>query len=166
MLPSKNETNHSGRVYSKRITLFPNCLLREVCGVLRLLYIFILMLFSQGLAAEDTVLSIDREVSGDIPAFFPNENDVAPTEGDFEIVDYVLMSSELGERWAVVTLENMSAGKRLFESEHIHALFANGKRRAPHEFTHSFKGKEVVSVTLQFGISKFPILEIYTRNER
>jgi hypothetical protein len=73
------------------------------------------------------------------------------------------MSGENGERWATVTIRNTADGNRKFDSDQMLALFANGQRRSPHHFKRVVKERQTVTVTLSFGISKFPLLEIYTR---
>jgi hypothetical protein len=74
------------------------------------------------------------------------------------------MSNEYGERKVTVTLENTSSGNRIFVSDQIMALYANGTRVSPHEKKISFKGKEIQTLTLSFNNSKYPILQVYTRN--
>lgn len=115
-------------------------------------------------AADGDALSVDRFIPEDVETFFPNDDEVFPQESDFEVVNYLLMSSESGERQALVTLRNRSVGSRIFKNGQILALFADGRRRMPLTNTHSFEGREVVSLILSFGVSRFPILEIYTKN--
>ncbi|MBV1908094.1 MAG: hypothetical protein KUG78_02170 [Kangiellaceae bacterium] len=114
------------------------------------------------IAEEERVLSVDRSVSSNLNLEFPNENKIAPQASDFQVVNYVLMSSDDGERWAAVTLSNLSAGSRTFENEHLLALFANGSRRPPNVGKLNFFGGEMQTITLSFGKSRFPILQIYS----
>ena len=124
-----------------------------------------LILFSLGTQAEEQdVLTIDRSVSNNIKLAFPNDNNIKPQVGDFEIVNYFLMSNEIGERWAVITLTNLSSGNRELNQNHLMALFADGRRNSPLEYKLSFKGKETQSITVSFGEYKFPILNIYSRS--
>lgn len=116
------------------------------------------------LAMAQDVLTVDRSVSGDVETFFENKEDIVPHRSDFKVVNYVLMSSERGARWAVVTLKNRSTGSRIFQENHMLALFADGERRSPMAHSRTFKSLETLSLTLSFGRSAFPILSIYTRN--
>lgn len=126
----------------------------------------VLILFSWTTNAEDTeVLSVERSVSKSIHLSFANDNNIRPKKGDFEVVNYVLMSNELGERWSVITLTNLASGNRTLDQEHLIALFADGSRISPHEYKLNFKGKESQSFTVSFGEHKFPILSIYSSNE-
>lgn len=111
------------------------------------------------------VLTIDRTVSKSIQLSFPNDNNIKPKKGDFEIVNYVLMSNEMGERWSVITLTNLSSGNREFSHDHLIGLFADGSRISPLKYNLNFEGQETQSITVSFGQHKFPILTIYSSNE-
>jgi len=126
----------------------------------------LLILLSWSTQAEVTeILSVDRSVTRSINLSFPNDNNIKPKKGDFEIVNYVLMSNEIGERWSVITLTNLSTGNRTLEHEHLIALFADGSRASPLEYKLNFNGRETQSITVSFGEHKFPILSIYSSNE-
>ncbi|WNC68635.1 hypothetical protein RI845_00460 [Thalassotalea nanhaiensis] len=116
-------------------------------------------------ADESEVLNVERSVSASIELSFPNENNIEPEESDFEIVNYVLMGNEIGERFAVITLQNTSSGNRVLENKHLMALFADGNRRNPSDIKLNFEGNEMQSITASFGESKFPILSVYSNNE-
>jgi hypothetical protein len=126
----------------------------------------VLMLLSLVTQAEETeILTVDRSVSKNIHLSFPNDNKVKPKKSNFEIVNYVLMSNEVGERWSVITLTNLSSGNRDLEHDHLIALFADGSRISPLQYKLNFKGKETQTITVSFGEHKFPILSIYSSNE-
>lgn len=114
--------------------------------------------------ADDTTLSIDRAVSGGVELAFPNEQNMQPEQSDFEVKNFVLMSNDIGERWAVVTLTNQASGRRTLTHKHLMAIVADGQRVIPIEFMQSFKANETLSVTITFGASKFPLLSIYSRS--
>jgi hypothetical protein len=124
----------------------------------------VFMTFSS-LANEAEVLTVDRVVSSNLELAFPNDKNLSAKPSDFELVNYVIMSNELGERWAVLTLTNTSAGNRTLEHDHLMALFADGERKNPLELKLNFAGRETQSITVSFGQSKFPILSISTRAE-
>ncbi|KGJ97369.1 hypothetical protein [Colwellia psychrerythraea] len=111
------------------------------------------------------VLTVDRSVSKNLQLSFPNDNNIKPKKSDFEIINYVLMSNEVGERWSVITLTNLSSGNREFTHDHLIGLFADGSRISPLEYKLNFKGQETQSITVSFGVHKFPILSIYSSNE-
>ncbi len=117
------------------------------------------------MANEADMLTVDRVVATNLELAFPNDKNFQAKPSDFELVNYVIMSNELGERWAVLTLSNTSAGNRSLEHEHLMALFADGQRKYPLEFKLNFEGRETQSITVSFGESKFPILTISARSE-
>lgn len=116
--------------------------------------------------ANSKVLNIDRAISPSVSQSynqtFANEQHLQPQKSDFQVINYALMSSEEGERWAVVTLENLAYGTRELNHKHLMALIANGERIMPIPFEQRIKGHETRSFTINFGQSKFPILEVYS----
>jgi len=111
-------------------------------------------------ADEVKVLTVDRVISNNVELAFPNDKDIKAKSSDFKLVNYVIMSNEIGERWAVLTLTNTSSGNRMLEQNHLLALFADGERKSPLELKLNFEGNETQSITVSFGESKFPILSI------
>lgn len=126
--------------------------------------LLVLLVCSSTSYADDTTLSIDRAVSGGVELAFPNEQNMQPEQSDFEVKNFVLMSNDAGERWAVVTLTNQASGRRTLTHKHLMAIVADGQRVIPIEFMQSFKANETLSVTITFGASKFPLLSIYSRS--
>ena len=112
---------------------------------------------------RDQVLTIDRTVINSSQIQFPNEKNINPKASSFEVINYVLMSSPIGERWATVTLKNTATGSRKFDSSKVMALLANGSRVKPHSYNYMFDGNQTLTLSLNFGVSKFPLLEVYTR---
>lgn len=114
---------------------------------------------------DGDVLTIDRTVINSSQLQFPNEDRIYPRESNFEVIHYVLMSSLEGERWATVTLKNQADGRREFNSKQLMALFADGNRKVPHFKKQVFDGHQTLTLSLNFGVSKFPLIEIYTREK-
>ena len=132
--------------------------------------VLIFIVFSSAVVANtsntlNNVLNVDRAIPRSIHLSFPNDNNITPKKSDFTILNYVLMSNNEGERWAVITLTNLSSGNRELNQEHLLALFADGSRLTPIEFKLGFKGSETQSVTVSFAEHKFPILSVYSSNE-
>ena len=117
-------------------------------------------------ANEAEVLTVDRVVSNSLELAFPNDKNIKPQSSDFILFNYVVMSNNMGERWAVITLTNSTSGSRTLKNVHLMALFANGKRKSPLDFTLNFEGNETQSITVLFGENKFPILSIFTATKR
>lgn len=132
-----------------------------------LLFTAIFTIFSTVNAEEPktpTGLKVERGIANPEQFNFANDDNIQPDKSDFEIVNYVLLSNEEGERWVTLTLKNTSSGNRIFDNEQIMALFANGKRHSPLSKSIRFEGKETQTFAIYFGKSHFPILELYTRN--
>ena len=128
-------------------------------------FVFVWGLLTFAVSAEESdALTVDRSVSNSINLSFPNDENIRPKESDFEVSNYVLMSNDSGERWAMLTLTNLSSGSRTFEHRHVLALFADGSRKSPLDFKLNFEGNETQSITVSFGDHKFPILSIYSSN--
>ncbi|WP_366942489.1 hypothetical protein [uncultured Shewanella sp.] len=115
-------------------------------------------------STENEALNVDQVSVSASDLSFPNDRNIQPSRSDFFIKNYVLMSNDLGERWALITIKNNSAGRRTLSEKHILALVADGERIFPHDFSHSFKAHETLSITIAFGQNKFPILSVYTQN--
>lgn len=116
-------------------------------------------------AENSQALTVDRLVPNSFQLAFPNDKDLKPIQSDFDLVNYVLMSNEEGERWAVLTLHNTSGGERVLKHEHLMALFADGARKSPADVKLNFSARELQTVTVSFGYSKFPILSINTSQD-
>ncbi|WP_289106707.1 hypothetical protein [uncultured Pseudoalteromonas sp.] len=129
-------------------------------------FLFLLVLCANVCAAQNNVLNVDRAIPNSMHLSFPNDNNITPKKSDFSIANYVLMSNEIGERWAVITLTNLASGKRELNQEHVLALFADGSRLTPSEFKLGFNGNQTQSVTVSFAEHTFPILSVYTSNDQ
>ena len=127
---------------------------------------FLLILCANVFAAQNNVLNVDRAIPNSMHLSFPNDNNMTPKKSDFSILNYVLMSNEEGERWAVITLTNLASGKRELNQEHLLALFADGSRLTPSDFKLGFNGDQTQSVTVSFAEHKFPILSVYSSNDQ
>lgn len=129
-------------------------------------FLFLLVLCGNVFAAQNNVLNVDRAIPNSMHLSFPNDNNITPKKSDFSILNYVLMSNEEGERWAVITLTNLASGKRELNQEHLLALFADGSRLTPSDFKLGFNGDQTQSVTVSFAEHKFPILSVYSSNDQ
>lgn len=125
----------------------------------------VLIMISLSVQAEDSeALNVDRVASQSSEFSFPNRSGINPINSDFKVENYVLMSNSSGQRWAVVTLKNLSSGHRIFDRSQLVALFADGESANPLAYESNFRGLETQSITLSFGEHKFPILSIYANN--
>ncbi|MDN3682590.1 hypothetical protein QWZ04_19980 [Vibrio tapetis subsp. quintayensis] len=131
--------------------------------MIRYLFVILLCTAFPASSEENETLTIDQVVVESVDLAFSNESNTQPELSEFGIQNYVLMSNDLGERWAVVTVKNKASGRRTLTQKHFLAVLANGDRIFPNEFSQFFNRNETMSVTISFGQNKFPILSIYSR---
>lgn len=129
------------------------------------LFLCVIAFMSLSLCANQNVISVDRVVPHSVEFAFPNERNVLPELSDFQVKNFVLMSNENGERFAVVTIQNLANGSRTLNHKHLMAQVSNGERIRPLAFEQMFKDNETLSLTIQFGESTFPLLTIYSRTK-
>ena len=129
----------------------------------KIVFLFALLL-SFSLTAKEEVLTLDRVVPINFELAFPNDDNIEPVLSDFKVKNAILMSNELGERFAVVTIENRSSGSRNLNQKHLMAQVSNGERISPQAFSQTFNGGETLSLTINFGENKFPLLNVYSRS--
>ena len=99
----------------------------------------------------------------DSPLYCEERHDIVPAKNEFELLNYVLMSSDYGERYALVTLRNQSGGQRIFTQDHVVAILGDCQRIRPLPVEKRFASTETLTLRLNFGISKFPILKLINR---
>lgn len=132
------------------------------------IWLCFLLLPSLGVSAEtytrDEILTIDEPVSESLNLEFSDADELVAKMGEFKVLSTILMSNLSGERWATVTIKNVSSHQRLLDREHIIAIFADGEKRYPVQAEHKFSGNEEVTMIISFGKSKFPILGLSVRN--
>ncbi len=63
-----------------------------------ILFASFLLVNNESIAAEEEILSLDRSITRNLQLPFPNDDNIYPSKSDSEIINYVLMSSESGER--------------------------------------------------------------------
>ena len=114
--------------------------------------------------SQDEILVVDESIPETVNLEFSDASDLLPKIGEFKVLSSILMSNLSGERWATVTIKNLSSFQRLLDREHIIAIFANGEKRSPVHAEHKFSGEEETTMIINFGKSKFPVLRVSVRN--
>lgn len=98
---------------------------------------------------------------------FDKDDELEPDKNDFQLVSSAYMSNDLGERWAMLTIENSSSGQRLLKAKNLVARFANGDQAYAINLDEVLKGKQRLTVAVFFGQHQFPIVDIeLDRNQR
>lgn len=128
-----------------------------------LLQIFLIPVHADNDRTYD-ILTIDKPPVSHDDLYFPDTDDVHPDDSDFKILSSILLSSTSGQRSATVTFKNLSSGQRILNHKQVLAIFANGQKRSPLSFKQKFSGNQKITLNLNFGISTYPILSVYTNN--
>ncbi|BFM14763.1 hypothetical protein R50073_09460 [Maricurvus nonylphenolicus] len=132
----------------------------------RLAVLFSVLFVSQIASASSSqgVLQISNVLFKDKPIFC-EEDILTPDKSDFDIVDYDLMSSEGGERYAIINIENTSSGQRILRRENLVAVFANCTSRYPEVLDQTLSGNEMLTKSIYFGKNKFPIIKVISNSD-
>jgi len=108
-------------------------------------------------------LHFDRPIAKELPIEFQVEEDLYPTRGEFKIVDFAFLSSESGDRWAMVILQNQARDSRTFTEDHLIGFFADGRHRKPLRLRESVEGSKTETIMIPFGVSDTPLVKLLTR---
>lgn len=120
-------------------------------------------LFAQDIEADDFTLHYDAVPLDPNVYQFQYDDKLLPEPSDFTLANYAVLSDNVGQRWALVTVKNTSSGARIVTEKNIVATFASGERSYPLDFRERIKGHEVRSFAVNFGANAFPILMIEMR---
>jgi len=121
------------------------------------------VLMASEIATEDLILHFDDVQRTIKELHFKDDTKIKPEKGVFEIIEKYLMSNGLGERWAVVTIKNTSAGKRLLKNENIVATHADGSQSNAQNIDETLDGNDILTKAVLFRVHRFPILTIEVR---
>ncbi|KZY35861.1 hypothetical protein A3730_02265 [Alcanivorax sp. HI0044] len=120
--------------------------------------------FATPLHAENSaVLRFDTPLAITDNADFDRDNPLEPDSSSFILLDASSLSSDSGERWALVSLRNDAGGQRILRDDYLVAEFANGDRRHASNLEGSFAAAEQQRKMVFFGYHRFPILRVFTQ---
>lgn len=109
---------------------------------------------------RDRVLHFDQPQTPLTSLLFKHDDELKPVPNDFRIIEVSYLSNNIGERWAIVTFKNKSAGQRFLKNEAIVATFADGVQVNSLNLSETFKGNERLTKAVFFGIHRFPIVSV------
>ena len=120
--------------------------------------------FATPLHAENSaVLRFDTPLAITDNADSDRDNPLEPDSSSFILLDASSLSSDSGERWALVSLRNDAGGQRILRDDYLVAEFANGDRRHASNLEGSFAAAEQQRKMVFFGYHRFPILRVFTQ---
>lgn len=111
------------------------------------------------------VLQFDRTYPGGTGLRFERgTRDLQPEIGTFSLIEFRPMSNDIGERWALVSVENSSHGERFLKNRHLVATFADGRQAYARNLNDRVGGGELLSKAVFFGHSPFPLVRVEARH--
>ncbi|WP_105169889.1 hypothetical protein [Pseudoalteromonas sp. T1lg23B] len=131
---------------------------------MKLYLISFLLAFSCVSIAGQSIYTFDGNITNIPPSAFVNDGRQYPKISDFSVQGYYPMSTEQGDRAALITLKNVASGKRFLQAEHVMAVLADGTRHTPVTTVNkqALEGLQTVTLTLEFGRHDYPIVSVYT----
>ena len=126
-----------------------------------LIFLFPNWAFAEDVAGKERIMQFDQTKV--THPRFRFENELKPKPNGFELREAAFMSNEIGERWAIITVENTSSGRRFLKRENIVATFADGSQVNPSHLDENARGGELLTKTIFFGVRKFPIVKVDVR---
>jgi hypothetical protein len=121
---------------------------------------FPLVASTESISDIDTILHFDQPHPLLNSIEFKFKDELKPKQNDFRLIQASFLSNNIGERWAIVTLENTSLGQRLLKNESIVAIFADGSQGYAHNLDEKLEGKGQLTKAVTFGVHTFPILNV------
>ncbi|MBQ4835286.1 MULTISPECIES: hypothetical protein [Pseudoalteromonas] len=130
------------------------------------LTIFGLLIISLSSSAEEKPYTMDSYLPPINVYEFYREDKIRPQKSDFKIKSTIAMSNEDGNRAVLVSIENLSSGRRILEPEQIVVMYANGDvtklSSLPKKIT--VDGGASVNMTIELGYNIYPIISVLTSN--
>lgn len=111
---------------------------------------------------KEAALFMDKKIPDTEKLKIKESDHWLPKAGDFELVSYQLMSNSCGERFALVTIKNISAGTSAIKPGNIVALMMDGTKRVS-QTKKRIDGFKMVSFTMSFGKNKTPIAKLLSK---
>lgn len=133
---------------------------QKIITVISILYLYPFAAVSDEPYYTDRALHFDQPQSPLNSLNFKHDNELRPSPNDFRLIEAYFLSNNIGERWAVITIENTSPGKRFLKNEFIIATFANGNQTTGFNLNETLKSNERLTKSVFFGIHQFPVVNI------
>ncbi|MEN8175452.1 MAG: hypothetical protein ABFS23_06795 [Pseudomonadota bacterium] len=107
------------------------------------------------------VLRFDGTGDSRKPFHFPRKpGELTAERSTFELLSYATMSNDLGERWALITVRNVSRGMRFLKNQHLVGTFADGRRVRARNLGDKVEGAALFTKTVFFGHGPFPLVQV------
>lgn len=131
-----------------------------------------LVLAASALPAQDQVrefITFDRVTIEASELFYQedkrNLNLLYPDRSYVDLVNFRPMSSNLGNRYALVTLKNQLNSTVHLDEKQFVGILANGMRVFPRKYEGQILSAETQSIVLDFGYREMPLVKILIDND-
>ncbi|MCG7535443.1 hypothetical protein [Pseudoalteromonas sp. OOF1S-7] len=97
---------------------------------------------------------------------FDRTDRIKPAKSDFKVTRSIAMSNDDGYRAVLLSLENLSSGRRILEPEQLMVVYADGTALQVSALPHKvvLEGYEKRSFTLELGANDYPVVAIVSAN--
>ncbi|KAF7782039.1 hypothetical protein PRUB_b1442 [Pseudoalteromonas rubra] len=98
--------------------------------------------------------------------FFDRADRMKPAKSDFKVNRSVAMSNDDGHRAVILSLENLSSGRRILEPEQLMVIYADGTALRVNALPEKIllEGYEKRNFTLELGVNDYPVVAVVAAN--
>ncbi|MCG7559991.1 MULTISPECIES: hypothetical protein [Pseudoalteromonas] len=98
--------------------------------------------------------------------FFDRADRMRPAKSDFKVNRSVAMSNDDGHRAVILSLENLSSGRRILEPEQLMVIYADGTALRVNALPKKIllEGYEKRNFTLELGENDYPVVAVVAAN--
>ncbi|WP_125783869.1 hypothetical protein [Pseudoalteromonas rubra] len=97
---------------------------------------------------------------------FDRPERIKPAKSDFKVTRSVAMSNDDGYRAVLLSIENLSSGRRILEPEQLMVIYADGAAQLVSALPHKvvLEGYEQRNFTLELGVNDYPVIAVVSAN--
>ncbi|RZM80694.1 hypothetical protein C3B51_11550 [Pseudoalteromonas rubra] len=97
---------------------------------------------------------------------FDRPERIKPAKSDFKVTRSVAMSNDDGYRAVLLSIENLSSGRRILEPEQLMVIYADGAAQQVSALPHKvvLEGYEQRNFTLELGANDYPVIAVVSAN--
>ncbi|WP_125718079.1 hypothetical protein [Pseudoalteromonas rubra] len=97
---------------------------------------------------------------------FDRSERIKPAKSDFKVTRSIAMSNDDGYRAVLLSIENLSSGRRILEPEQLMVIYADGAAQQVSALPHKvvLEGYEQRNFTLELGTNDYPVIAVVSAN--
>ncbi|WP_046005200.1 hypothetical protein [Pseudoalteromonas rubra] len=99
---------------------------------------------------------------------FDRPERIKPAKSDFKVTRSIAMSNDDGYRAVLLSIENLSSGRRILEPEQLMVIYADGAAQQVSALPHKvvLEGYEQRNFTLELGANDYPVIAVVSANSK